>query len=138
MTLKAQVEYPAHLYRPKKDFDITTAVVATIAVFTTAATAPGIAIDKSERYLEFAYRAIPVYLEFIRSIKQVIHHVSVDVDEGEYSSIAEDANLYIASRLIWFDQGRPPERSPDDPIPKITFKETGSDDSVSRTTIVRT
>ncbi|KAL6031336.1 hypothetical protein STEG23_011944, partial [Scotinomys teguina] len=43
MTLKAQAEYPAHLYRPKRDFDITAAVVATIAVFTTAATAAGIA-----------------------------------------------------------------------------------------------
>ncbi|KAL6068694.1 hypothetical protein STEG23_012534, partial [Scotinomys teguina] len=30
----------------------------------------------------------------------------------------EDENLWIASRLIWFDQPRPPERFPDDP----TFK----------------
>ncbi|KAL6089364.1 hypothetical protein STEG23_023289 [Scotinomys teguina] len=43
MTLKAQVEYPAHLYRPKRDFDITIGIVATIAVFITAATTAGIA-----------------------------------------------------------------------------------------------
>ncbi|KAL6071525.1 hypothetical protein STEG23_024496, partial [Scotinomys teguina] len=43
MTLKAQAEYPAHLYRPKRDFDITASVVATIAIFTIAATTAGIA-----------------------------------------------------------------------------------------------
>ncbi|KAL6084378.1 hypothetical protein STEG23_022620 [Scotinomys teguina] len=47
MTLKAQAEYPAHLYRPKRDFDITAAVVATIAVFTTADTAVGIAVSQN-------------------------------------------------------------------------------------------
>ncbi|KAL6086571.1 hypothetical protein STEG23_032579, partial [Scotinomys teguina] len=40
---QAQAEYPVHLYRPKRDFDITTIIVAAIAVSATAATAVGIA-----------------------------------------------------------------------------------------------
>ncbi|KAL6084029.1 hypothetical protein STEG23_029944, partial [Scotinomys teguina] len=43
----------------------------------------------------------------------------------------ENENLWIGSRLIWFEHPRPPERSPDDRTSKINFKATGSDNVVT-------
>ncbi|KAL6086782.1 hypothetical protein STEG23_031112, partial [Scotinomys teguina] len=44
------------------------------------------------------------------------------MDNSQIMKRIEDENLWIAFMLIWFDQGRPPERSPDDPTSKISFK----------------
>ncbi|KAL6034693.1 hypothetical protein STEG23_014010 [Scotinomys teguina] len=40
-------EYPVYLYRPKRDFDVTTAIVAAIGISTAAATAAGIAVSQN-------------------------------------------------------------------------------------------
>ncbi|KAL6035641.1 hypothetical protein STEG23_036477 [Scotinomys teguina] len=47
MPLKALEEYPVYLYRPKRNFDITAAILAAIAVSATAATHVGIAVSQN-------------------------------------------------------------------------------------------
>ncbi|KAL6032050.1 hypothetical protein STEG23_025203, partial [Scotinomys teguina] len=55
---------------------------------------------------------------------------------GDFSS-QEDKNLWIASRLIWFDQPRAPEKFFRCSNIQISFKASGSKDEASQTAPVK-
>ncbi|KAL6065347.1 hypothetical protein STEG23_005977 [Scotinomys teguina] len=66
---------------------------------------------------------------------------SVPVGPGDQVQIcwlvAEDKNLWIASRLIWFDQPRAPEKFFRCVNIQISFKASGSKDEASQTAPVK-
>ncbi|KAL6084824.1 hypothetical protein STEG23_013956 [Scotinomys teguina] len=54
-----------------------------------------------------------------------------------FDLLGYDENLWIASRLIWFDQPRAPEKFYKCSNIQISFKATGSEDEASQTAPVR-